>query len=581
MRTMNIGIFRKLFYKNSFYFLMELVCAYGAAKVLVLGNDKLSKAIDAMFYEKEVDYINHAFWIYAFVLIALSFIFSFFQRKCSIRFGANMQTGFRKEAGEKIVSLKYRYFDTHSSASILNNLVADIREVSAYYAQTLPLIVTSLITVITVLTAICRIDIALAFWLMIILPVLIMISRYVNKKISVLAKKHWQLQDEVEEIVFDCLQGIIVEKSYNLEKEMDSRIYEANEKLLKYDYKRNYISVIPWTLAGIVNTMPKIALGVLALEKAHQGSITVGEMTYFFLLVDRMIKPLSELPGYLMNMKVAGVSKKRLREIMDFPKEQSGACADVRNRDCAVSFENVNFSYDGDKRVLDNLSFKINSGDKVAFVGESGGGKSTVFKLISGLYEADQGEVLLYGTSIKEWNLEEARKHMALVSQNSFLFPESIEWNVRCGANSHTREQVIAVCKKARIHDFIMSLPKGYDTNVGERGDLLSGGQKQRISIARALLRDADIILLDEPTSAIDLENERQIKEILNREAKDKTVITIAHRLSTIKDAECIFLLDKGKIAEKGRHEELLKKKGRYYEIYKAGEKKYEEWTCS
>ena len=221
-----------------------------------------------------------------------------------------------------------------------------------------------------------------------------------------------------------------------------------------------------------------------------------------------------------------------------------------------------------ENNVLKNFNVNIEAGKNVAFVGSSGGGKSTIFKLICGLYEVNGGTVEIFGKRIGEENIDLIRKDIALVSQDTYLFPETIAWNVACGDESVSMERIIECCKKARIHDDIMKMPQGYNTDAGERGNMLSGGQKQRIAIARALLKDARLILFDEPTASVDIENEEKIKQAIEEIKENHTIITIAHRLNTIENADCIYVVDNGVIAESGTHDELIAGNGIYKRLY-------------
>ena len=204
--------------------------------------------------------------------------------------------------------------------------------------------------------------------------------------------------------------------------------------------------------------------------------------------------------------------------------------------------------------MLEKISFKVGKGEKVAFIGESGAGKSTIFKLLCGFYKPWSGSISLYGVPLEKWDIESARKLIAIVSQNVFLFPETIRWNITCGKDSFSEEEIEEACRKANIHEFIKSLPLGYDTLVGERGDSFSGGQKQRISIARAFLKDAPIMLLDEPTSAVDVGTEEVVKEAIDRLSKGRTVLTIAHRLSTIEGSDQVYEIREGGIFNENKH---------------------------
>lgn len=239
--------------------------------------------------------------------------------------------------------------------------------------------------------------------------------------------------------------------------------------------------------------------------------------------------------------------------------------------DYAIEFDNIKFAYKEGENVLNDVSFKIKNGENIAIVGSSGGGKTTIFRLLCGLYHASAGTYKLYGMDINEWNIESARENMALVSQDTFLFPGTIEENIRYGNINATHDEVVNACKDARIHDFIEGLADGYETVISEGGSQLSGGQRQRIAIARAILKNTPILLLDEPTSAIDEGTEQLIQDALDRLCKGKTSITIAHRLSTIKDADRIIVLQHGRIVEAGTHKQLLDMGGVYAGMYAEG----------
>lgn len=360
---------------------------------------------------------------------------------------------------------------------------------------------------------------------------------------------------------------------------MEKKIYDVNQEILRFEFMRNRLSSLSWIMQSVVNWLPNIILATLALMRVLSGTITVGEMTYFILMLDRIIHPLSELPSLFNETRELGVSMNRLEEIMEQPDELSGTYSNEYEKkqemsdsskpsEVVIEFRNVNFSYSEDTPILHDINFSINEGENIAFVGGSGEGKSTIFKILCGFYQKQSGDYKLYGRAFEKWDINAARGQFALVSQNVFLFPSTIADNVAYGREGATLEEIHKACQSANIHDFIMSLPQQYDTIVGERGARLSGGERQRLSIARAFLKNAPILLLDEPTSAIDVGTEDVIKEAIERISKDKTVITIAHRLSTIEDADTIIVIANGQIVECGKSETLLRQKGVYHHLY-------------
>jgi len=432
----------------------------------------------------------------------------------------------------------------------------------------------------------------LVIFLVVGYPLVLVVSNYSSKRMANLAKNRWKKIDVLNAAAYDNIQGIVVGRSFNLMNVMKKKIFDANDELLQFEFKRNRMSSVAWILQSIINWLPNIILATLALMRVLSGIITVGEMTYFVLMLDRIIHPMSELPGLFNTARENGVSIQRLEEIMNQENEPSGdydgngsekeyengpedECEKpyVASGETVIEFVNVDFSYKDDNPVLKDVSFNIKVGQNIAFVGCSGEGKSTIFKLLCGFYKKQQGSYILQGRDFEEWNLDAARNLYSLVSQSVFLFPGTIAENVLYGRKGATLEEIQEACKMANIHEFILSLPQQYDTLAGERGARFSGGERQRISIARAFLKNAPILLLDEPTSAIDVGTEDLIKGAIERISKGRTVITIAHRLSTIENADIIMVLSKGEIAESGTNEELLATKGIYYNLYNAQSK--------
>ncbi|MBQ8731143.1 MAG: ABC transporter ATP-binding protein, partial [Lachnospiraceae bacterium] len=402
----------------------------------------------------------------------------------------------------------------------------------------------------------------------IIYPILLYISNIVSNKVKKLVNLRRNLLDERTAIINDCVQGIVVGKSYNLEKQQDERVGVVVDEVFKSEKARTSISSLSYVLEILIGWIPIVISYIIALYEVLNGSITAGEMLAFAVLLNIVSRNIENIPMGIIELKECLVSVKRLNQLLAAPIEKTGTYKGGLDTENAIEFSNVTFSYNQEENVLDGIDFVAKTATQTAIIGSSGGGKSTIFKLICGFYRANGGSYKLFGEDFEKWNLKSARECFSLVSQNVFLLPESIADNIAYGKKNATMDEIIKACKNANIHDFIMSLPQGYDTVVGERGVRLSGGERQRISIARAFLKNAPILLLDEPTSAIDVETEKLIQEAIDRISVGKTVIIIAHRLNTVIGADNIYVLSDGVIKESGTHNELLNQNGIYAELY-------------
>lgn len=298
--------------------------------------------------------------------------------------------------------------------------------------------------------------------------------------------------------------------------------------------------------------LPNIICAVYAAYMAGHGELSLGELLAFILILGRFVDYFVGLPFSFVDASMNIVSIDRIEDILSVKDERSGEYCGESDYSCenVIEFNNVSFSYDKEN-VLNGVNLTVSKQDDIAIIGESGGGKSTLVSLLCGFYDDFDGDIKVCGTSIREWNKEALRDSISLVSQDVFLFPMSIEENVSYGLTGATHEDIVMACREANIHEFIESLPEGYNTVIGERGTKLSGGQKQRLSIARAILKNAPIMIMDEPTSSIDVVTEDEIQKALEKVSANKTCITIAHRLNTIKHCNHVYELEHGKLAAK------------------------------
>ena len=367
----------------------------------------------------------------------------------------------------------------------------------------------------------------------------------------------------------ETFQGISVIRSFTLEKKTFESLSSENDELYRLELENAKLR--GWFSSG-GNMMGSLVYYTCLLLGAYfvaQNSMTVGSLLTFLGLVGHLVYPLTGLAGQWAGFQRSITSVERIVNVLEEPADSKELPSKTRGLDIndQIMISNITFSYDETNEVFKNLDLLIPANKVIALVGPSGAGKSTLFNLLQGFYQPQKGDILFDGLSIKEMTVSKLRSTIASVPQETFLFAGTIRENLLLARPGITEQEMIRAAQDACIHDFILSLPNGYDTEIGERGMKLSGGQKQRMAIARAILKDAPILLLDEATSALDTETEFYVKEALNSLKKNRTTLVIAHRLSTIESADLIFVMDQGKIVQQGTHEELLNQPGLYQNL--------------
>lgn len=555
--------------KYSWLLIIEAVLAIVVSYTLVQGNEIISAVIDEMLAGDEVLFSN--FVVQFLVFTAIGTVAAFVQRIVASKYAVRICTEYKDLVVEKLYRVEYKYFDSNYSATLLNKVIGDLGEISNFLESVLPEILSSLIALITYSIYIGRLNLGLLILILVSYPLIFRIASMLTKKISSLQVTYRQKTDAMTEITQDAVSGILALRSFGIEDVFRKKMHVAAQELVENEEKRTQISNTAIVIRKVVQWLPNIISAVYAVYLVSCGEISLGGLVAFVLILNKFVDAFIGLPFCMVDASAGVVSVKRVEEILNADEENGGTETTVLDADVAICFDGVDFGYTEEKQVLHKLSFEVKKGENIAFVGESGGGKSTIFHILCGFYPKTGGRYQFLGRDMEAWDMEALRAQIALVSQNVFLFPATIEENVGYGKSGATHEEIVEACKKAEIHEFIMTLPQGYGTYVGERGAILSGGQKQRISIARAILKNAAVLLLDEPTSALDVETESNIQDAINAVMAGRTCVTIAHRLSTIVNADKIMVLKQGSVVECGTHEELMALGQEYARMYGEG----------
>ena len=551
---------KNVFLKNMRHYWYMPLCGILLTSLLnfavVRGNEVIREVIDRMLAGQEI--VFGSFLGEFAVLTILGFAAAFVASAVNGKYGVLVSTRYRRQVARKLYRMEYQYFDGHHSASVINKVNADLNEAERFLNETLVMLMTDAVAVVVYANYVRQLNASLFVLVLVCYPLVLWIAGKLVKKIHGLTMTYREKSDTITGIAQDVLNGILIVRSFGLEDYFQDKMHAATLDLVDNEEKRAKITNTVVLIRKLIQWIPNILCAVYAMVLVMKGSLSIGGLLSFILVLGKLVEAFMGLPFNMVDAAGSIVSIQRVEEILREREEPSGSGETPLDEEVVLAFDNLTFGYSDAQTVLEHAEFEVHRGENVAFVGESGGGKSTIFHLLCGFYRAQKGAYRLYGRDFAEWNTDKAREQFALVSQNVFLFPATIEENVRYGRWDATEEEIVFACKEAEIHDFIMSLPMKYQTVVGERGAMLSGGQRQRIAIARAILKDAPILLLDEPTSAIDEGTEKEIQRAIARVSAGRTCLTIAHRLSTIRDADWIFEVKNKRIEEAGTYEQYM-----------------------
>lgn len=485
--------------------------------------------------------------------------------------GAKIEFQMRSEIFGHFQRLSFAFYDNQKVGQLMSRITTDLFDITELMHHGPENIILSLIKIIGAFAILLSINPLLALAAFAVLPFMFVFAYYMNKKMRQAFRQNRVKIAEINAQIEDNLSGIRVVKSFANEEMENEKFYQGNMGFLSakknsYHYMGSFNAGM-----GAFMTLIQVCVILAGIVLIAYGKVDISDLVTFLLYISVFTEPVKTLIDFTEQFQNGYTGFERFQEIMNLePDIQDKETAqELENVKGDISFEDVSFQYEEEaEHVLNHINLQVPAGSYMALVGSSGAGKSTLCSLIPRFYDVTGGCVKIDGKDIRELTLKSLRKHIGIVQQDVYLFVGTVYDNIRYGKPDATREEVIMAAKNANAHDFIMSLPKGYDTDIGQRGIKLSGGQKQRLSIARVFLKNPPILIFDEATSALDNESEKVVQDSLEKLAKNRTTFVIAHRLSTIKNAEKILVLTEKGIAEEGTHQELIEKHGIYEKLY-------------
>ena len=553
---------------------LAIALTVGGNALALVGPKLSGLAIDAIEPGAgRVDFASvYRFAAYMALLYVLSAVMSYALQRLMIRLSRNVVYRMRKDLFERLVSLPVGFFDRRQTGDVISVLSYDVDTINASLSNDIVQIFTSLITVLGSLVMMLSISPVLILVFVITIPISVFITRYRTKKVRPLFRLRSRKLGELNGFVEEITGGQRTTRAYHREQVVIGRFDEKNQEAVDAYCNADHHACVMGPSVNLVNNLSLALVSVFGALLYMGGTISLGGIASFVLYSRKFSGPINEFANLLAEMQSSFSAAERVFRLLDEepePADAPGARA-LGHVQGHVAFEHVRFGYEPGRTILSELSFAAPPGSVTAIVGPTGAGKTTIINLLMRFYDVNAGEILVDGKELHEVTRDSLRRAYAMVLQDTWVFQGTIFENIAYGKEGATKEEVIAAAKAARIHHYIMRLPEGYDTVISEDGGNISKGQKQLLTIARAMLYNTQMLILDEATSNVDTNTEREVQRAMQELMKGKTSFVIAHRLSTIQHADNILVMEHGEVVEQGTHEELMRKKGTYYRLYAA-----------
>ncbi len=550
--------------------ILALLCALFGVTLSLLSPVLIGNAVDYIIAPGNVDFpkilkvlIRLAFTIAGGAL--LQWLMSYFTNKITFHTVKDLRT----QAFQKLGKVPLKYIDSNSHGDIINTVVNDIDTISDGLLQGFAQLFTGVVTILGTIGFMLSINVGIGLAVILLTPLSLFVASFISKRIHNKFSEQSKIRGEMSGLIEEMVGNQKVVKAFSYENRAIERFQEINARLYDCGVLAQFYSSLTNPCTRFVNGIVYAVVGLLGAFSAIEGRITVGQLSSFLSYANQYTKPFNEISGVITELQSALASAKRVFAMIDETVEPSDddMLEDV-TCDGSVIIEDVFFSYDKNSSLIENLNLKVKPGSKIAIVGPTGCGKTTMINLLMRFYDTDRGNILVSGIDIKDMKRKTLRSMYGMVLQDTWLFSGTIRDNIAYGMQNATEEEIIEAAKAAHAHSFIKRLPQGYDYVISEEGGNISQGQKQLLSIARVMLTRPKMLILDEATSNIDTRTEIRVQKAFDKLMEGRTSFIVAHRLSTIKEADVILVMNNGKIIEQGNHEELLLKGGFYAKLY-------------
>ena len=564
---------------HKFKFILMVICtaistAFTIIAPLLIGQATtlIYNGINNMIHHTgSIDFgtITHILTIVA-ILYVVSAIFTYLQNIILVQITTQVSYDLRERLVDKILHLPMENLEENKRGDILSRIANDIESLQNGIIQSSIILISAAITLIGVFIMMLSINVWMTLATIILVPISYILMRAMTKYSQKYFIKQLQYKGSLNGQVEETFTGHDIIRAFNQEENCMDQFESDNEKWFSHEWKSQFYSSLNGPMMNFVSNFTYVAVAVLGAIFVLQRAIAVGDILAFFQYTQSFNRPIQQITRIMNQIQTAIAASERIFEFLEYEDEANPSDKQIVEIKEGITFDNVSFSYTPNEKVIKNLTFRVNKGEKIALVGETGAGKTTIVKLLMRFYDLDSGSIMIDGVNIEEYDKHSLRSHIGMVLQDSWLFSDTISSNIRYGNLDATDDEIRDAATQVHADAFIRNSANGYETELNEDTDNISHGQKQLLTIARTILSKKEVLILDEATSSVDTRTEKIVQKAMDKLMENKTSFIIAHRLSTIRNADNIIVIDDGEIIEQGTHEELLELKGYYYNTLKA-----------